>query len=241
MNLLFDGLLLAVAVVVIIIGAKRGFIKSIMGICTLVAALFVAFAFTPTVSVYIEETAFMRDISGNISDTITSLSQNEEDSYNLSRLFSEMPDAFKQILDRYNANERELADAISPTPDADKSTVDDLSTMIADPVVSAVSGVLAFLALFVLSVIVLKLLTWILDLVFQLPVLKTANTLLGLVVGVLNALVWMWVLSALSVIFIRAMSSVSPEYFSETLIENTVLLQFFATDGFGNVLRMVIG
>lgn len=241
MNFVFDGIILAVGIIAIIVSAKRGFIKSIMGICTLIAALFVAFAFTPNVSRYIENSPIIMEVSENISDTLKSLSRKDTDSYDLARLFTDMPDSFQQILDRYGADASDLKETVTPAPDAAAEDVSDLSELIADPVVSAISGVLAFLALFVVTVIVLKLLTWILDLIFQLPVLKTANTLLGLVVGVVNALVWAWVLSALSVIFIRAMSSISPEYFSETLIENTIILRFFADDNFGNILRMVIG
>ncbi len=241
MNFIFDGILLIVFFTVVITGAKRGFIKSIMGICTLIAALFVAFAFTPPVAKFIEEIPAVREISEGITETIQSLTETDTQTYDLQRLFSDMPDSFRQILERYGADESKLAAALSPQPEADRSDVDTLASLIASPVVNAISGVLAFLLLFVVTVIALKLITWLLDMLFQLPVLKTANTMLGFVVGVISALVWLWILSALSVIFIRAMASVSPAYFNETLIENTVILKFFADDNFGNILRMVIG
>ncbi len=241
MNFIFDGILLTVCVLAVILGAKRGFIKSIMGICTLIAALFVAFAFTPTVAKYIETIPAVQEISESITETIQSLTKNDGPTYDLQKLFGDMPDSFKQILERYGADVSKLTDEVPLQPKADINAVDDLASLIAAPVVDAITGVLAFLLLFVVTVIVLKLLTWLLDLIFQLPVLKTANTLLGLVVGILSALMWAWVLSALSVIFIRAMSSISPAYFNESLIENTVILKFFADDNFANILRMVIG
>ncbi len=241
MHFIFDGIILAACIIAIIMGAKRGFIKSVMGVCTLIAAVFVAFAFTPYVSDWIENTPVITEVSENISDTLKSLSRKDTESYDLSKLFADMPDSFRQILDRYGAKAAELKETVTPAPDAAAEDVMDLSQLIAQPVVSAISGVLAFLLLFVGTVIILKLLTWILDLLFQLPALKTANTFLGGVVGVISALMWAWTLSALSVIFIRAMSSISPAYFSESLIENTIILRFFADDNFGNILRMVIG
>lgn len=241
MSLIFDGVILFAVIIAIILGVKRGFVKSIMGVGTLIAALFVAFAFTPTVSPYIENTALIQEIGDSITETIQSLSKSGEETYDLSKLFGDMPESFRQILERYGADAGELSAAVNPKPDANASHVDDLAAMIADPVAGAIAGVLAFLGLFVATVIVLKILTCILDLVFQLPVLKTANTLLGLLLGVICALVWAWVLSSLSVIFINAMSSISPEVFSPTLIDNTVILKFFADDGFSNILRMVIG
>ncbi len=241
MSLLFDAIILIVAVLAIVLGAKRGFVKSVMGICTLIAALFVAFAFTPNVAEYIENTPMIESIGNGIADTVASLTKTGENSYDLSRLFRDMPEAFTQILERYGVDSRQLADAVNPQSDAGADRVENLAQIISEPVAKAIAGVVSFLLLFVAAVIVLKLLTWILDLIFRLPVLKKANTVLGLIVGVLSAFVWAWVLSALSVIFIRAMSSISPEVFSTAVIENTVILKFFANDGFANLLRMVIG
>ncbi len=242
MSFIFDGIILASAIIAIVVGAKRGFIKSIMGMATIVTALFVAFAFTPTLSAQIEKTPVVQDVSESISDTIKSLSHDGESNlYDLAKLFDDMPDAFKQILDRYGAEENQLKDTVTPSDTALEPDVNNLSEAIADPVVKALSGVIAFLLLFVGSVIVLKIVTWLLDLIFQLPVLKTANTLLGFIVGLVSALVLAWTLSSLSVIFIRAMSSISPQYFSEDLIKSTIIIRFFASDGISNFLKNVIG
>jgi len=229
MNLILDGILLLICAASIILGAKRGFIKSVMGVCTLIAALFVAYAFTPPLADIIEEQPFMRSISGSITETIKSLSENDGGSYDLKRLFDEMPDAFQQIIDRYDADEEQLTEAVEVQPEAEEGDVTLLSDLIAEPVSNAIAGVLAFLALFVASVIVLKLLTWILDLIFQLPVLKTANSMLGFLFGVLAALLWAWVLSSLAVTLSDAMSSISPELFPEDLVEHTILVKFFSS------------
>ena len=167
-----------------------------MGVFTLVAALFLAYAFTPAVSQYIHDSEWIENVSDSIGDTIKSLSRNDEGTFNLEKMFQDMPDAFQQIIDRYNADERTLSQTAPVHPQAEESAVDTLSEMIAAPVVNVISDILAFLLIFIASVIVLKLLTWILDLIFQLPVLKTANTFLGLLVGVVIALVWAWVLSS---------------------------------------------
>ena len=241
MSLIFDGIILLVAVIAIAMGAKRGFVKSVMGIFILIAALFLAYAFTPTVSPYIEETAFIESISEGISETISSLAKNGEDSFDLVKLFRDMPESFQTILERYGVSADALEQAINPQPNANGERVQALADMIAGPVAKAISGVLAFLLIFIVSLILLKILMWVLDLIFHLPVLKTANTVLGLVVGIISALVWAWVLSALSVIFINAMSSISPGVFDPTIIENTVILKFFANDGLATLFRMVTG
>lgn len=241
MSLVFDLIILAVCVISIVLGAKRGFIKSVMGVCTLIAALCLAYAFTPVVSDSIRSTDAMKNVSESIGDTIKSLSHTDEGGYDLEKMFSDMPDAFRQILDRYNTDDSTLAETVVPEASAPESAVDMLADAIAEPVVRAISDVAAFLLIFVASVAALKLLTWLLDLLFQLPVLKTANTMLGLLVGVVIALFWAWVLCPLSVTLIRAMSSISPDLFNESVIENSVILSFFADNKIGDILGYLIG
>jgi len=240
MNLIFDGVILTAVILSVVLGTKRGFIKSVMGVCTLIAALFVAYAFSPLLSDYIERQPIIRSVSESITETIKSLSADNQGTYDLQRLFDDMPDAFRQIIDRYDADEKVLSEAVQPAPGADASRIDVLSELIAGPVTRAVSGVLAFLGLFVATVIVLKILTWLLDLIFRLPVLKTANTMLGFLFGAVAAIMWAWVLSSLSVTLIGAMSSISPDLFSKSLIDNTVLLKFFSTVHISDMLGLVI-
>jgi len=228
MNLIFDAVIAVSVLLSVIMGAKRGFIKSVMGVCTLIAALFVAYAFTPPAAQIIGQQKFIRDISVSIADTVKSLASNDSGSYDLNRLYEDMPDAFTQILTRYGMDIGELTKEVPPDPNADAAALERLADLIAGPAAAAISSVLAFLALFVASVVILKILTWILDTVFQLPVLKTANTMLGFLFGVVAGVMWACVLSSLSVTLIRAMSSISPDLFNETVIENSVVLKFFS-------------
>ena len=236
MSFVFDGIILLVGITAIILGAKRGFIKSIMGVCTLIAALCIACAFTPYVSSYIQNTELMGNISDSIGDTVKSLSNNGSGSFNLEKMFQDMPDALKQILDRYDVDVYNLSQSVSGATDAGESVVDSLCEKIAAPVVTVISNVAAFLAVFVASVIVLKILTWVVDLIFQLPVLKTANTLLGLLVGLISAVFWAWLLSSLAVPFVNAMSSISPDLFNKSVIENSVFLKHLAAISIDDVI-----
>ena len=126
MNLILDAVVLCVALLAIILGTKRGFIKSVMGVCTLIAALFVAYAFSPELAAHIESRPFIHSVSDSITDTIKSLSANTEGTYDLERLFADMPDAFTQIVDRYKADPEELKQNVVPSADAESVAVDAL-------------------------------------------------------------------------------------------------------------------
>ena len=51
---------------------------------------------------------------------------------------------------------------------------------------------------------------------------------------------WAWVLSSLSVTLIGAMSSISPDLFSESIVDNTVILKFFSGLDIEALLEYVI-
>lgn len=238
MSLVFDGLILIVCIIIVVVETRRGFVKSVMHLCSHIAALFVAYAFTPRLSAFFNEHFFLDKVSSGIRDTLKSLTVNSEGSYDLSRLLDDIPEPFTQILTRYNKPLDSIADKIRDVTGAAEDAVNDLADHIAGDVAGVLSSVCAFLLLFIASLLVLKLVTFILDALFRLPILSTANTALGFIFGVVIALIAAFVLSLLSVKFIGAMSSISPDLFSQDVIDKSIILKFFAKY---NILGVIAG
>lgn len=238
MSLVFDGLILIVCIIIVVVETRRGFVKSVMHLCSHIAALFVAYAFTPKLSAFLSEHFFLEKVSSGIRDTLKSLTANGEGGYDLSRLFDDVPEPFTQILERYHVSLDSLSDRLEGITGAAEDAVNDLADNIAGGVSGVLSSVCAFLLLFVASLLVLKLVTFILDALFRLPILSTANTALGFIFGVVIALVAAFVLSLLSVKFIGAMSSISPDLFSQDVIDKSIILKFFAKY---NILGVIAG
>lgn len=242
MSLIFDGLLIILCVVIVVVETKRGFIKSVMNLGSHIAALFVAYAFTPKLAKLFCDKFFLEKISSGIRDTLKSLTENPSgQTYNLNKLFEDLPEPFTQILERYNVSLDSVSDKIKNVTDATEDAVNSLSDSISSGVANVLSSVAAFLVLFVGSIIVLKLVTLVLDSLFKLPVLSTANTTLGFLFGVVVALIVAFVFSLLSVKLIGAMNSISPELFNQSVIDNSILLKFFANYNIFGVISDIIG
>lgn len=232
MSLIFDVVLIVICAMTIFMGAKRGFIKSVMHLGVNLVSLIASYAFYPKLAVYLKENYLQKWLTDTIAASIKSLSSQGAGentvTYNLSKLFADMPDPFLQILNRYHADIASLQGAYGDASEVAESTVDALASSISATVSDVLANVAAYAILFVGCMIALTLLTWILDLIFKLPVLRMANTALGLLFGVICAAVLAWLISVLAVSFIEAMASVRPETFHQSIIENSILLKFFS-------------
>lgn len=74
----------------------------------------------------------------------------------------------------------------------------------------------------------MKILTATLDAVFELPVLKQLNSAAGLLFGIVSAVLYAAVWSALVVSAISALSTVDPATFTPDVIDETVLVKLFS-------------
>ena len=213
---MLDVILLIIAAICMIGGYRKGFIRSVMNLVTAAVSFLAAYALTPKLAEYISDKFIMNMISGDIKDTLDSLtSVNGGD---LAKLFADMPEALSNMLARYNCDA-----SIATAAD----TSDGLARVIASPAVNMISTAIAFLIIFIVAVIVMKILTLILDSVFKLPLLNGANKMLGLVFGAVTAIIIIWAVSVFGGSLISALGSVAPEYFGDKVIEDSMVLQFF--------------
>ncbi|MBQ7921036.1 MAG: CvpA family protein [Clostridia bacterium] len=231
MSLLLDGILLAVLAICIISGIRNGFIKSFMGLVKGAVSLLVAYAYTPMLRDVLKDHYIIKSIADGIAETLKSLALNLESqtpTYDLSKIAADLPEAYVNILDRYNISLEEFTAQIAGITVADESMIDSFSAQIASPCATAISTAAAFIILFLASLLVLSLVTWILDALFRLPVLSATNRFFGLVFGVLEGVLIVWSLSAAASALMSALGSLDGELFGAHVVESTVICKFFA-------------
>jgi uncharacterized membrane protein required for colicin V production len=239
-SITIDVVILAVCSIVIIKSIKAGFIKSVMGLLKGIVSFLAAYAFTVPLGNFIKEKFILGALSGNISETIRSLTNGKEGVDGVLHLFSEMPDALNQIMGRYGANAGDVGKAIEGLPGRD-AAIGTASDFIANPVAVTISNCLAFLLIFLTVFAVLSLLTVILDAVFHLPVLHGVNKAFGVAFGILEALIFAWVISYVAASAMRALGSVDPSVFGEQVVEKSLIMRLFLSFNLlgviGNVLH----
>lgn len=227
MNFLFDILIIGIIVVSVYLGVSRGFIKSVMRLLSFFIASFLAYTFNGELAKFYSDNFFSASFTEKVSETITPVVQKTGEAFNIQKLFADMPDAFKDILQRFGANIGDLESKFSSSS-ASAKTVEDMSRAIAGPISDMLSKALAFVTIFVGALIILAILTFILDQIFKLPVLKKANKILGFVFGLIIAMVYAFIFSKVAVLIIKVGIAVKPELFNENIIGNSILLKFFS-------------
>ena len=228
MSLAIDAVILIIGIIIILVAAKKGLIRAVMGFASSIASLFLAYAYTPVLADYIRNEFLIDRITGNISETLKGWSfDTASDLYNLDRLITTPNADFSSVIERYGVGLDKIADRLRGLVGVTETEVHSVAEEIASPTSNVLASVIAFLAIFVVAFLVLSLITKILDAIFKLPVLSGINKLLGTLFGIVEAVFVAWVLSIALAALVGALGAISPDLFGADVVEKSIICRFF--------------
>ncbi len=217
MSILIDFLALAIIAICVFIGYKKGFIKSVMGLVSLIVSIIIAINFYGAAAGFIKERFVEPYFVDQASDKFSAMMKRGSEVVEPEEIFEEKPADLVNTSARFGINIDDIKDFYEKEikgmfdPDDIESISDEISRHIVDATVTTVSTVLGFIVVFIASMIVLSLLQWLLNFIFKLPVLKTANKLFGIIFGALKGVLLVMVL--VNIAFIFSKSDTSDESF----------------------------
>lgn len=221
MYIAIDIILIAVMAATVYRAARRGFVVSVFGLCSVAAALFAAWVFSPELGIYINEEYMRAYVSQYVYDFVENMSAQSGD-FGADALLSELPEGLLSTA-------KTLGIDIAAIFGGAHGAAETMAENIASTLSSAISNILAFAILFFAVFVLLKLLCAALDRFAELPVLKTLNTFLGIVFGVLEAFVLGILIAELSVSLCDAYGTLNgAEEFLE-VAEKTVVAKFLTS------------
>ena len=189
MSAVLDVCICAIMILTVVICAKRGFFKSLIKIGSVVLAVLAVVLFSAQLKAKLLETKTCSDVREKMNARLGEIVSSEADEYDpddvkRSPKFAELlgvlgirTEAFDRTWETWK-NER--TDEIR----------EKLVNYVSEPLMDMLASILAFIILFFGTLIAVRLIGFLLDKIFVLPVLKQANTLLGLMLGVVMALVY---------------------------------------------------
>ena len=209
MSIIVDIVILAIIVLCIIIGYVRGLTGSLIKIVSFVLSLIIAFIlFVPVSNVIINNTEIDENLEASIRNMIIQEEQNEDEN---------MPEA---ITDYIGQKIDQAAD------DAKESIVDSTARDVSLTIVKAGT----WIALFIIARILLIFLRFITSLIAKLPVIKQFDKLGGIIYGLLEGLIIVYVLLAL-ISFISPMlngtlaNAIDESFVGSMMYNNNLLLK----------------
>ncbi len=231
MGFVLDIILLAIGVGCVIYGWKCGFFKSVVSLFSGVCALLVSYTFTPSLAQFIKEKFVIDKVAGSITTTFASIAEagkegGEKVIYDLKLLLESAQ--FADTVEQCGADEEAMRTLIETTTSNTYEAVERVSYAVAEPVSAALSSIIAFICIFILSLIAIRIVTWVVGLVFKLPVLRELDKMMGFVFGVISAVFFVWMFALCADSLVNVLSTVAPGSFSTEIIESSLLVEFFA-------------
>lgn len=224
MNLIIDLIILTIAVVTVFLAGKRGFIKTAVNAASSLIALIVVFCFTGLLSGILGATPLADAVHSGAEGFVEDLTE----SASIAELVQDEDGPLLSVLEKLGMDTDEFsrwADDLSGSEDSMRAQVADY---IADPITALVMKALSMLILFVATVLLLKLAGKLLTgLVEKIPFVRGANTLLGMALGAILALVRIFVFCAVVGILVSAASMLGLEIFDSFNPADTYLYRLF--------------
>ena len=197
LNYVVDGVYVLAALAVVILFAKRGFFSSVFHFGRYIAAAIVTYAFAPMLSEFLYRKWIFRWIAVPVSERVENFLNNTVGSVDMEGLVDSLPRLVKRFADT-----EALKEKFGATVDGFSEAAWSFSETVSAPFATLLSNILSYVAVFFVSVLLLKFLFFLLNKFFDsVPILKGTNRVLGALLGVLAAFLLLagvtWLVGAL--------------------------------------------
>ncbi len=228
MNILLDGLLLAIVLLTVVIYYRRGFVKAVLGFGKTFLSFICAMLLGTPVGQFLAEHFFDERLTGAVYNTLYGLCS-EGGVLDPGRL-SELPQSLRLLATQCGAD----VDAIiaSGTGSAAvEAQLMETARQLALPISAVISRLAGYVAVFIAAYLILLLLSFFIEGVAELPVLRTFNHLLGLAVGLVCAVVFafIFVFVARAVLYYIIASGDTAQ--ASDIVENTIIFKYLCRVG----------
>lgn len=193
MNAVLDIIIVIIAALTIYFAYKRGFIRTVLSASSFLIAIVLTVLLLSPVKNALMQSSLADDVRARVKTEINGIieSQGVKNVEDLADKDSKVGE-FTAILDKIGLSKDDLKVKLNEWKaenDVQDSLKEKLIDYISAPVTDAIVTVAAIVLIFFGSLILLKITAYILDKVCKLPIIKTANKLLGVAMGVVLALV----------------------------------------------------
>ena len=221
MKLLIDVILAVIIIAFTITSYKKGFIKTLVSGCKNIIAFVVAIVFNSALSKWLNENYFLDSVTKFIEEKFEGfLGNGAAETTDIAPLIDTNHKGFFAFIEKMGISVEEINELFR---NADGTVSEAVNEYVAAPLGNVISSIVAFILLFIAARIALFVLEKILGAVAKLPVIKTANRLLGGILGLIMGVFFALIVTA----FIKAIVPyVSDELVLSTLNEGNTLYNF---------------
>ena len=230
MNFLLDIFLFLLFLLIVIVSTDRGFVSSVWNTVTVIGAFILAYMFSGIVADLICKNFVLNYVTEYAYGVVAALIESNTATYDISGLFESLPQDFVSLVEHCGADmavlEQQFGTAVSVS-------VDDLfefAESIALPISQTLSNAIAIVSVFLISLLLLWLFGLIIKVIVKIPIIRTLNSLLGFMFGLVKGFIVVWILCVTLSIFVERgfMNPNSVEVLNE-LTSSSHIFRFFCS------------
>lgn len=188
MEYIIDIILALIMATCLIIGWKRGFVKSLMDLASNLIAFILAKVVSAQLAPQIFSQYFEQRAYSSLNRELASAGSSA--SSQVQSALDSIPESLDGFLNLLGVDKASLASTLSQKLEESGSEISEvLMNNIVSPVLTAIIKLLVFVAVFALAVLILKIATLLLDKLTELPAVKQANEIFGLLFGAVKGVI----------------------------------------------------
>lgn len=229
MNYIWDGILILAVLVCIALSMKKGFISASKSILALILTAILLSSMQPLVLGALQSTAISGSIRNMVSKNISSAYQKEELPEDTDTTDVEGTELICTSLGFPKFMENSIKSTVSGMTEIKNNVMEVVVDAVTLMILKVISILLVFLLVRIFVFLILKLL----ESLFRLPGLKLINRTLGALLGVINALLLIYIVCGAVSLFAPAEKlqvieeTVKSTYILKHFYENNLLLSLF--------------
>ncbi len=237
MSMILDFMLAAILVACVVVGCRRGLIKSLMGLVSVIAALIIAVNFYSIPAAYINEHFVEPHFKDSAQATFDSLMNGGTETIPPEQIFEDKPDALTQTAERFGVDVGQIEAYYNSIKDTLGTAIDTeaisekLSEFVVSSVSSTISNIVGFVGLFLAALIIVNLILLLLGLLFKLPVLKFANKFFGGILGALKGSLISVLLANVLYRIVYAFGTDANMFFNKATIDASAIVGYLNSVG----------
>jgi len=184
-----DIVLLILFAGMVVSGAAKGFVKTVLGMVAMLAALFAAYQLSALLAPAVYNTFISEKVTEAIQTKLSSAADAEVAAHQISAVMSAIPDLVLSIASAIGIRTGGIAEKINSLDNTGANIAKELADNVAAPVITAVVHAVLFAVILAVAYVLLTAVVRLIDKIFKLPVLKSANRIMGGLLGAVKGMI----------------------------------------------------
>ncbi len=227
-SLVVDIILGIVCIFVIVKYSIKGFLKTILDIARLGLSVLLAIMFRGVIADLLNKLFMTNTIRNWVYNSLTSRVEGISETVDFVQIYETSPEFYSKVLAAFDLNFEQFEESIK---NLDAENVENVTTMISEPLANMLSTLIAVVAIFTVSMIILYFVVKLINNITKIKLIGVINRILGIAFGILLASIIVWGLSFLLHVAIDAFGPMYPDIINDSLTEDSMIINILKEAG----------